>query len=76
MFIYKKSKSHYIFKTGPHTRIHLFPLLNHKKKSSNSLGICVTSGKKIVHFMKSYSMLCLRLLHSYVNLVNTQQGTF
>lgn len=34
-----------------------------RKTSSNSLAISVTSGKKIVLFMKPYSMLCLSLLH-------------
>lgn len=32
-------------------------IIKERKMSSNSLAICVTSGKKIVLFMKSYSVL-------------------
>lgn len=48
----------YILKIGLLTVIHLFalPKSQKRKTSSNSWAICATSGKKIVVFMKSYSM--------------------
>lgn len=49
-------------------------IIKEKKMSSNSLAIWVTSGKKIVLFMKSYSMLWVFFIH--VNQVNVQQGSF
>lgn len=54
----KKFKTYYISKTGLLTKIHLFPLkiIKERKTSSNSLAICVISGKRRVLFMKSYSM--------------------